>query len=324
MKTKLLGAICSLFLSSVATGNAAGVWADGYVTYKHPNGKLVNRECAMFVPAMGIGEVKLKCGDFSTSTTEFSTRQVNGQSIFSVLFRDMNGAPAGTVARYQGSYLRGSNQAIYYGDVFSSSDSQAKLEGEGSWTYAGGFMFSKKIGEEQVDPEAKAEAAIEAEAETGPVRTVDYVDLNRYLGKWYEIASFPQSFQKGCVGTTAQYSQKANGRISVLNECRIGSLDGSIKTATGTARVVDRETNAKLKVTFFWPFSGNYWILDLNPDYQWAVVGDPSREYLWILSRNPQLDPVIYAELLERLRTEQGYDVNRLVRTLQPSSPGPQ
>jgi apolipoprotein D and lipocalin family protein len=320
MKTKLLGAICSLFVSSVALGNTPGVWADGYVTYKHPNGKLVNRECAMFVPAMGIGEVKLKCGEFSTSTSEFSTRQVNGQSIFSVLFRDMNGAPAGTVAKYQGSYLRGSNQAIYYGDVFSSSDSQAKLDSEGGWTYAGGFMFSKEIGGGHVKAEFKAETTAEVEAEAGPVRVVDYVDLNRYLGKWYEIASFPQSFQKGCVGTTAQYSQKPNGRISVLNECRIGTLDGSIKTATGTARVVDRETNAKLKVTFFWPFSGNYWILDLDPDYQWAVVGDPSREYLWILSRNPQLDPALYEDILGRLRTEQAYDVSRLVRTLQPST----
>ncbi|TWW10504.1 membrane protein [Planctomyces bekefii] len=153
-------------------------------------------------------------------------------------------------------------------------------------------------------------------ADRSPVQTVPYVDLERYLGLWYEIASFPQSFQEGCVATTAHYSLKPNGKIAVRNQCRMDSLQGPLKTANGTARVVDRETNAKLKVTFFWPFSGNYWIIDLDPDYQWAVVGDPTREYLWILSRHPELDDELYREITERLTSEQGYDVSRLRRTI--------
>jgi apolipoprotein D and lipocalin family protein len=151
------------------------------------------------------------------------------------------------------------------------------------------------------------------------LRTVPHVDLERYVGTWYDVASFPQRFQRGCAGTTATYVIRGDGKIDVLNRCRDGSLTGKERTARGRARVVDRSTNAKLKVSFFRPFWGDYWIIDLGPNYEYAAVGHPGRDYLWILSRAPQLDGVVYEGILGRLR-EQGYEVERLNRTLQPSS----
>ncbi|SRR5688572_22162842 len=149
-----------------------------------------------------------------------------------------------------------------------------------------------------------------------PPRTVAQVDLQRYVGTWYEIAHFPQRFQRGCTGTTATYSARADGDITVHNVCRKGSLDGKEKSAHGRARVVDRATNAKLKVSFFWPFWGKYWIIDLADDYSYAVVGHPTRDYLWVLARTPTLAESTYQGIVERLRA-QGYETSRLVRTLQ-------
>jgi apolipoprotein D and lipocalin family protein len=149
------------------------------------------------------------------------------------------------------------------------------------------------------------------------LRTVPGVDLGRYLGTWYEIASFPQRFQKGCAGTTATYALRHDGDIDVLNRCRKGGLDGEESTARGRARVVDRASNAKLEVSFFRPFWGDYWIVDLGPAYEHAAVGHPSRDYLWILSRAPTLDEAVYQGIVARLRA-QGYETERLVRTLQP------
>ena len=147
-------------------------------------------------------------------------------------------------------------------------------------------------------------------------RTVPRVDLQRYLGTWYDIASFPQRFQLGCTGTTATYTLGGDGDIAVLNRCRKGSLTGKEDSALGRARVVDRTTNAKLEVSFFRPFWGDYWIIDLGADYEYAVVGHPSRDYLWILSRTPTMDSTVYEAILARLR-EQGYEVARLNRTPQ-------
>jgi apolipoprotein D and lipocalin family protein len=147
-----------------------------------------------------------------------------------------------------------------------------------------------------------------------PLATVESVDVELYLGTWYEIASFPQSFQKGCTATTATYALKDNGDIEVVNRCRKGAVDGPEDVATGTAKVVDATTNAKLKVSFFRPFWGAYWIIDLGPEYEYAVVGHPDRDYLWILSRTPTLDDDVYAGILERL-DEQGYETDRLVVT---------
>jgi apolipoprotein D and lipocalin family protein len=145
------------------------------------------------------------------------------------------------------------------------------------------------------------------------------VELDRYLGTWYEIAAFPQRFQRGCTGSTATYALRSDGEIDVLNRCRLGSLDGKEKVAKGRARIVDRTTNAKLEVSFFRPFWGDYWIVELDPNYAHAIVGHPSRDYLWILSRTPAMDLAVYDGLLGRLRA-QGYEVERLVRTLQPAS----
>lgn len=149
------------------------------------------------------------------------------------------------------------------------------------------------------------------------LRTVNRVELDRYVGTWYEIASFPQRFQKGCTATTATYTLRPDGNIDVLNRCRKDSLDGEEKSAHGRARVVDPTTNAKLEVSFFRPFWGDYWIIDLADDYSWAVVGHPSRDYLWILSRTPTMPDETYRGILDRL-VAQGYDVSRLQRTLQP------
>jgi apolipoprotein D and lipocalin family protein len=145
--------------------------------------------------------------------------------------------------------------------------------------------------------------------------TVDFVDLSRYTGNWYEIARYPNRFQKKCVGnTTANYSFKPNGDIQVVNRCK--KADGSYMDAVGKAKVVDRKTNAKLKVSFFWIFYGAYWIIDLDPNYQYAVVGHPDKTYCWILSRTPRLSEGTYSEILQRLEAK-GYDTKKLIRTPQ-------
>jgi apolipoprotein D and lipocalin family protein len=157
-----------------------------------------------------------------------------------------------------------------------------------------------------------------AVAETKPLEVLPFVDVQKYLGTWYEIATIPQRFQKGCVGVTAQYSLRKDGDIEVINTCRQGTLDGKIRAVHGKAWVVDKKTNAKLRVRFFWPFSGAYWVIGLDADYQWAIVGHPDRKYLWILSRTPQMDDALYDELL-KLIAVQGYDLTLIKKTLQPA-----
>jgi apolipoprotein D and lipocalin family protein len=146
-----------------------------------------------------------------------------------------------------------------------------------------------------------------------PLATVPSVDLEKYMGRWFEIASFPQSFQKGCHCTTAEYSMTDKGYVKVVNTCRKDSADGKVKTADGKAFVVPGSGNAKLRVQFFWPFRGDYWIIDLAPDYSYAVVGDPSRKYLWILCRTPQMDETLYKEIVGRTASK-GFDVSKLAR----------
>ncbi len=147
-----------------------------------------------------------------------------------------------------------------------------------------------------------------------PLQVVPSVDLPRYAGTWYEIARLPNRFQRACAtDTTATYTLRPDGKLTVLNTCR--TSEGRIKSAKGTARVADDiGPNTKLKVTFFWPFSGNYWIIDLDPDYRWAVVGEPDRKYFWILSREPRMDGTLYEQILERAK-QQGYDLTRLLKT---------
>ncbi len=161
--------------------------------------------------------------------------------------------------------------------------------------------------------------ALSACAHPGPpLRTVERVDLERYAGTWYEIATIPASFQKGCVASTATYTLRADGEVDVVNRCRSETLDGPERTARGTAWSAD-PSNAKLVVQFFWPFRGDYWVIDLGADYEYAVVGHPGRNYLWILSRTPAMSDATYRGILERLAA-QGYELSRIVRTLQPAA----
>jgi apolipoprotein D and lipocalin family protein len=147
-----------------------------------------------------------------------------------------------------------------------------------------------------------------------PLRVAPRVDLPRYSGKWYEIARLPNRFQKDCASdTTATYSLRPDGKITVLNECR--TAEGRPKSAKGTARLASATgPNTKLRVTFFWPFSGDYWIIDLDPEYRWAVIGEPGRKYFWILGRDPVMEAGVYAGIVERARA-QGYTLDGLIRT---------
>jgi lipocalin/uncharacterized protein YbjT (DUF2867 family)/ligand-binding SRPBCC domain-containing protein len=163
-----------------------------------------------------------------------------------------------------------------------------------------------------------------ARAQTAAVRTVRFVDLDRYAGDWFEIARFENRFQRQCVGDVrATYARRADGRIDVVNRCR--TVAGQTE-ARGVARVADEQTHARLKVRFApswlsWlpPVWGDYWVIGLAPDYSWAVVGDPDRDYLWILARTPRLD----AEEAEAARTaarDNGFDVRRLMQTPQEAA----
>jgi len=148
------------------------------------------------------------------------------------------------------------------------------------------------------------------------LKTVTNVDLNRYAGKWYEIASFPQFFQKGCNCTTAEYTVCNKGYVVVENRCNKDSANGRESYIKGKAFVVKNTGNAKLKVQFFWPFRAKYWIIDLADDYSYAVVGHPNKKYLWILCRTPQLNELLYNQIVERIKNK-GFDINKLQRTLQ-------
>ena len=120
------------------------------------------------------------------------------------------------------------------------------------------------------------------------------------------------------MATTATYSLMDNGQIRVINRCRLDTLDGKAKEAKGRARVVDATTNARLEVSFFRPFWGDYWIIDLDPDYGWVVIGEPRRQYLWILSREPTLEDAIDQRIRAALPAL-GYDAEALLETLQPA-----
>ena len=148
------------------------------------------------------------------------------------------------------------------------------------------------------------------------LETVPYVDLLKYSGKWFEIASYPQPFQKGCLYTTAEYSLSDKEFVIVENRCYRDSLNGEKSYIKGKAFVVKGTGNAKLKVQFFWPFRGKYWIIDLADDYSYAVVSHPNQEYLWILSRTAIIDESVYNEIKSRLK-EKGFDLSKLQITQQ-------
>jgi apolipoprotein D and lipocalin family protein len=168
------------------------------------------------------------------------------------------------------------------------------------------FMIASLIG---------ATAGLIVAAPEPPLETVRHVDLGRYVGRWFEIARYSNWFERKCDrDVTADYSIKETGDICVVNVCI--TRTGKIERSEGTAKVVDASTNAKLKVTFFWPFYGKYWIIDLGDEYEYAVVGEPSRHYLWILSRTPVMQDAVYQKILHQL-TANGYEPQKLIRTNQ-------
>lgn len=163
---------------------------------------------------------------------------------------------------------------------------------------------------------------VQAQTSDSPVKTIAFLDVPRYLGTWYEIAKFPNWFQRKCVSNTkAVYTLKPDGNLKVLNSCR--QADGDSAEAEGTARQIGAKDSPKLEVRFapawlsFLPMVwGNYWVIDLDGQYQLAAVSDPKREYLWILSRTPQIDSKAYEELLGRLQAQQ-FDIRKLELTPQ-------
>jgi len=163
------------------------------------------------------------------------------------------------------------------------------------------------------------EGLTHAQTAAGDVRPVADLDVARYMGRWYELGRYPNRFQRKCTGdVVVYYASRPDGRIDVKNTC--ATTTGTIE-ALGVARRADPKGPASvLEVRFapaflsFLPVWGDYWVLDLDRDYQTAVVGTPERDYLWILSRSPHADAGTYARLVESVRA-QGYDVTRIVRT---------
>jgi apolipoprotein D and lipocalin family protein len=155
------------------------------------------------------------------------------------------------------------------------------------------------------------------------LKTVEYIDLERYVGKWYEVARLDQRFQRGCINSTAEYSIKKNKNIKVLNKCTKIKKNGKKKniSSVGNAWVKNKKTNAKLKVQFFLKrlrlnfLAGNYWILEVNEDaqdYEYVVIGEPKRKYFWILARQQKLDETLLNDIITRY-TEKGFPLGKLI-----------
>lgn len=144
---------------------------------------------------------------------------------------------------------------------------------------------------------------------------VKELDIDRYLGKWYEIARYDNSFERGLQGVTATYSKMKDGRIRVINAGYKGGLDGKFSEAVGKAKIPDPNEPSKLKVSFFLFFYGDYYVLELDDDYQWAVIGSSSDNFLWILSRSPAMDADLYNNLIRKLE-KRGYDTGKLIKVL--------
>ena len=172
---------------------------------------------------------------------------------------------------------------------------------------------------------AQAGPVLSSTAAAEPLQPIAALDLPRYMGTWYEIARYPNWFQKKCVGDTrADYSLQPNGRVQVINRCREAS--GELSEAVGMARQIGAADSPKLEVRFapawlsFLPMVwGDYWVIDLDPDYRLVAVSEPSREYLWVLSRTPAVDAQAYEALLARLAAR-GFDPGKLERTTQPGN----
>lgn len=159
-------------------------------------------------------------------------------------------------------------------------------------------------------------AATSSKKNYPPLEVAQNVDLDRYVGEWYEIARLPAIFEKDCYGAKAEYSVAEDGTLQVVNSCHKGSLDGKLSVAKGKGYVVDEETHAKLKVQFMWPFKGDYWILEVGDNYEYALVGEPSRKNLWILSREPQINLDRLQDLVDKARN-MGFNTDKLIYTTQ-------
>ena len=142
--------------------------------------------------------------------------------------------------------------------------------------------------------------------------TITSLDLDRYLGKWYEVARYDHSFERDLVGCTTEYSMRDDGKIKVINSGYLKTLDGTYKESVGKAKAKRNGTAGQLQVSFFGPFYSDYYILDLAPDYSYSVVGSSSPKYLWILSRTPQLAPEVKGKILRNLQ-QRGYDTGKLL-----------
>ena len=142
------------------------------------------------------------------------------------------------------------------------------------------------------------------------------VDLQKYLGRWYEIARYEAPFQEGCEAVTADYSVRPDGTIKVLNSCRRERLEAPVESAAAQAYVVADSQNAKLRVSFFWPFFGDYWVLDHGAAYDWSIVGEPSGRYLWLLFRAPHPTEALEKTVKARA-ANMGYDLGLLRTTKQ-------
>ncbi len=149
-----------------------------------------------------------------------------------------------------------------------------------------------------------------------PLDVASSVDLTRFQGKWYEIARLPRTTQTDCYGTTAFYAPGANGTLNFVNQCNVGSATGPLTTVSMVASVPDTTVPAKLTLDVG-GFTGDYWILEVGQDYEYAVVGHPSRAYLWILSRSPTLDSTTMQGVLGRAQ-DNHFDTSRLLYTPQP------
>ena len=148
-------------------------------------------------------------------------------------------------------------------------------------------------------------------------KTVEKFEIEKFLGKWYEIARFQHRFEKDLVGVTATYSLRSDGKIDVLNQGYKDSLSGQLKQAKGIAKIPNKNEPSKLKVSFFWIFYADYYVMELDSEnYQWALIGSSSDKYLWILARTPQLDTEIY-EILVKNAEKRGYDVSKLYKVPQ-------
>jgi apolipoprotein D and lipocalin family protein len=140
--------------------------------------------------------------------------------------------------------------------------------------------------------------------------------IEKYLGIWYEIARFDHSFERGLQGVTATYTLKPDGKIEVLNQGYKNGLDGKLKKAVGKAKLLSPQTPRNLLVSFFWIFYAPYNILELDPDYRYALIGSKSLNYIWILSRTPQMDENTYQTLVDKAKAR-GYDTSKLIKVLQ-------